>query len=148
MTTAIYTDAARRPGQEVSLLRLYLLRAVYAAIGVLMGAQIWPVAVSHRFWEDPMHGVGVAMLAALTLLSLLGVRYPLKMLPLMIFELAWKAVWTLSVALPAWQAGQLGAPGMMENLYAIGAGVIVCPLIIPWGYAWKHYVTAPSERWR
>lgn len=148
MTAALYADAARPADREVSLLRLYLMRALYAAIGLLMGAQIWPTVLSHKAWDDHMHGVGVAFLAALSLLCLLGIRYPLKMLPLMLFELAWKTTWTLSVGLPLWQAGQLNDPAVLEDLYAIGAGVILCPLIIPWGYVWKHYVTAPGDRWR
>lgn len=148
MTTAIYADAAGRGDREVSIVRLHLLRALYAAIGVLMGLQIWPTVISHRTWDDQMHGVAVAMLGALTLLSLLGVRYPLKMLPLALFEFVWKAIWMLSVALPLWRTGQLNDPALMENLTAIGLGVIVCPLIIPWGYVWRHYVAAPGERWR
>lgn len=150
MTTADMTalGGARRAPGEVSLLRLYLLRALYAAIAFLMGAQIWPVVFSHRAWEDPMHGVAVAMLAGLTALCLLGVRYPLAMLPLALFELVWKTIWTLAVALPLWRAGQLTDPAMLENLTAIGVGVVICPFVIPWGYVWTHYVRAPGERWR
>jgi hypothetical protein len=148
MTTAVLIDTDRRPRAEVSLLRLYLLRALYAAIGFLMGAQIWPVVFSHRAWDDPMHGVGVAMLAALTALCLLGIRYPLQMLPLMLFEFAWKTIWTLAVALPLWRSGQLNDPAMLENLTAIGAGVIICPLVIPWGYVWANYGKRAGDRWR
>src|ERR1051326_4804728 len=101
MTTAVYPDT-HRADHEVSLLRLYLLRTVYAAIALLMGAQMWPIAFSHGPWADHLHGVAVAMLAGLTLLGRRGVRYPMKMLPLMLFEFAWKLTWTLSVALPLW----------------------------------------------
>lgn len=148
MTAAVYTDTVQRPDREVSLIRLYVLRALYAAIAFLMGAQIWPVAFSHQPWADHMHGVGVAMLAGLTLLCLLGIRYPLKMLPLILFEFAWKTVWTFSVAWPLWRAGQLTDPVMIQDAIAVAPAVIVMPLIIPWGYVWKHYIVAPSERWR
>jgi len=25
---------------------------------------------------------------------------------------------------------------------------VIVPLILPWGYLWKKYVTAPGDRWR
>jgi hypothetical protein len=148
MTAALYTAQADHTDREVSVVRLHVMRALYAAIAFLMGAQIWPVVLSHRPWDDHLHGVAVAMLGGLTLLCLLGIRYPLKMLPLILFEFAWKTIWTFSVALPLWQAGQLTDPVMIQDAIAVAPAVIVCPLIIPWGYVWKHYVVAAGERWR
>jgi hypothetical protein len=26
--------------------------------------------------------------------------------------------------------------------------VILMPIVIPWGYVWRHYVKAPGNRWR
>jgi hypothetical protein len=46
-------------------------------------------------------------LAAISLLALLGIRYPLKMLPLLFFEFLWKAVWVLGWGLPPLFAQQL-----------------------------------------
>jgi hypothetical protein len=147
MSTAVYA-ADPRADHEVSLLRLYLLRALYAAIAFLMGAQIWPVILSHPPFEDHMRAAAVALFGGLTVLCLLGIRYPLKMLPLMLFEFAWKTIWTFSVGLPLWRAGQLTHPVMIQDAIAIAPAVIVMPLIIPWPYVWKHYFAAASERWR
>src|SRR5579863_5208171 len=87
---------------DVSALRLYLLRAGYLLIAVGMGLQKVPAFLHHKPWEL-MHGVVNSMLLALVLLSLLGLRYPLKMLPLLFWEVTWKGTWLLAVALPAWQ---------------------------------------------
>src|SRR4249920_2984878 len=96
-----------KSGGEVSLLRFYLLRGTYLLVAVAMGAQIWPLVFHHRHWDDLMHGVTVSMLAAVTALCLLGLRYPLKMLPLLFVETVWKTVWVLAMGLPLWQAGQM-----------------------------------------
>ncbi len=131
---------------EVSLLRLYVLRAVYLIVAVMMGGQIWPLVFEHRNWPDLMHGVAVAMLAAVTALCLLGLRHPLKMLPLLFVEAVWKTVWVLFMGVPLWRAGLLDA-NAQETMTACLMGAIFY-LAIPWGYVWRHYVAAPGDRWR
>jgi len=145
LTNTISTGPSRTT-HETSLLRLYALRGVYLLIAAAMGSQIWPLVFSHRHWNDLMHGVAVSMLAAVTALCLLGLRYPLKMLPLLFVEFAWKTVWVLAMGVPLWQAGQMDA-NAWETMKACLMGVIF-PLVIPWGYVWRHYVKAPSDRWR
>lgn len=133
---------------EVSPLRLNILRATYLLIALAMGLQIWPLILRHPVDVEHMKGVVRAMLGALTLLcALLGLRYPLKMLPLMFFEFAWKSVWVLSFGLPLWSAGRLDAD-TADTLKACLMGVVLCPLVIPWGYVWRHYMAAPGDPWR
>jgi hypothetical protein len=80
------------------------------------------------------------------LLSVLGLRYPLKMLPLLFWEMIWKATWLLSVALPAWQSGKMDAD-ISETTFACLMSVIFL-VIVPWDYVWRNFVTAKNERWR
>jgi hypothetical protein len=131
---------------EVSLIRLYALRALYLIMAIGQGAIQWPLLVHHAAPWSMMSGVAHAMLAALAAVALLGVRYPLKMLPLLFFELAWKALWLGAVALPLWRAGPLDAD-TMETVWACLLGVIV-PFIVPWRYIVANYVWAPADRWR
>jgi hypothetical protein len=134
--------------QQVSTLRLNVLRAAYALIAVGMGSQIWPLILQHRADVARMTGVVWSMLGAITLLSaLLGIRYPLKMLPVLVIELAWKTIWVLSFGLPLWFAGQLDA-ATAETLKECMFGVVLVPLVLPWGYVWTQYVRAPGDRWR
>jgi len=76
---------------EVSLLRLHVLRATYLLLVVGLGATIVPIVVSH---ELTARGVIPSLLGAVWLLALAGLRYPLQMLPLLMFELGWKAAAT------------------------------------------------------
>ncbi|MDP8924344.1 MAG: hypothetical protein M3O34_15915 [Chloroflexota bacterium] len=87
-----------------------------------------------------------SVLGAISLLALLGIRYPLKMLPLLFFELLWKVIWVLMWGLPLWSAQQL-APDSEQTLISALVGVVLVPLAVPWGYVFKQYVKAPGDRW-
>jgi hypothetical protein len=134
--------------QEVSTLRLTALRGTYLLIALGMGLLIWPLILRHSLGVEHMMGVVRSMLGALTLLcALFGLRYPLKMLPLLLFELAWKTIWVLSFGLPLWSAGKLD-PGTAESLRDCLVGAMLVLLVIPWGYVRAHYLAAPADPWR
>ena|SRR2546423_416902 len=141
---AAATVPADPADREVSLVRLYVLRAAYLLLVVGLGAMIVPDVLSHPLIS---RGVIASLLAAVWLLAFIGLKYPLEMLPLLIFELAWKAVWTIAYGLPQWSAGQL-PPTFKEDSFNIGFGVILTPLVIPWGYVYRHYVKRAGARWR
>lgn len=131
---------------EVSPLRLNLLRAVYLVIALGMGIQTWPQIVTGSGNWAHSAGVVKCMFGALTLLCLIGVRYPLKMLPLLFWEMAWKTIWLIVIALPAWQAGAMDAE-LTENVFACGLVVLVYAAI-PWNYVFRNFVSAPGNQWR
>ena len=120
---------------------------MYLLIGLAQGVQTWSAIVHHTTPWEFWHGVGLALLGAFTALCLLGVRYPVRMVPLLIFELVWKTIWMAVVWLPLWLAHRVD-PDTATNAFAIGLGVILVPLVLPWGYVWRNYVTAPGDRWR
>jgi hypothetical protein len=128
---------------EVSLFRLCVLRAMYLVLVVGLGAMIVPVIVSH---ELTSRGVIPSLLGAVWLLAFLGLRYPLAMLPLLMFELAWKLIWLIAYGLPQWSSGQQ-PPTFAEDSFNIGLGVLLL-LVIPWGYVWRRFVKQPGARWR
>ena len=129
---------------EVSLLRLYLLRAAYLLLVVGLGSLIVPEILSHALAS---RGVIPSLLGAVWLLAFLGLRYPLQMLPLLMFEFAWKLIWMVAYGLPQWSAGQ-APPTFGEDFASIGFGVVLMPLVIPWGYVYRRYVKQSGERWR
>ena len=47
-------------------------------------------------------GTVECMLVAMSVLALLGLRYPQRMLPILLFEVAWKLIWLGVVAVPLW----------------------------------------------
>src|ERR1700719_4635692 len=128
---------------EVSLARLYVLRAMYLLL-VIGGAIVFlPQLIGH---EPTARGVIPSMLGGLWVLACFGLRYPLQMLPILLFELAWKTIWLIDYGLPQWRAG-VHTTQFAEEFKAIALWVILIP-IIPWGYVFRHYLKMPGSRWR
>jgi hypothetical protein len=138
------TTAPDTVESEVSLARLYVLRATYLLLVVGLGAMILPPLLSHT----PMaRGVIPSLLGAVWVLAFVGLRYPLQMLPLLMYEFVWKTMWLIDFGFPQWSSGQL-PPTFAEDFQAIAMGGILMPLVIPWGYVYRHYVKQHADRWR
>jgi hypothetical protein len=129
---------------DVSLVRLYLLRATYLLLVIGLGAMIVPQLIDHA---PIARGVIPSLLGGVWLLAFIGLRYPLQMLPLLMFEFAWKTLWLLAFGLPQWSAGQM-PPTFTEDFQSIVFGVILMPIVIPWGYVYRHFIRQPAARWR
>ena len=130
---------------EVSIFRLYLLRAMYVFTVVGLAIEKLP-ALLNPATLSPGDSVILSVLGATALLAVLGIRYPLKMLPLLLFELLWKVIWVLAFGLPHWSAGQL-APDAQAVFINNLVGIVLVPLAIPWGYIFKQYFKAPGDKW-
>jgi hypothetical protein len=122
-----------------------LMRVGYAVMAVGLAARKWPGlpdAASLPVYE----GVVAALLTAMSLLAFLGLRYPVKLLPLLVFESAWKLVWLAVVAIPNVAAGPLSAE--MGTMLSSISLVVVILAVTPWDYVLKAYVRAPGDPWR
>jgi hypothetical protein len=138
--------ASRATIPEVSLIRLYTLRASYLVMAVGLGVTIWPVVLHHTNELAATKGAQFALLAGLGAMAALGLRYPVQMLPVLLFELVWKAIYLIAFALPLWSAHQINA-AVAENIKACLMVVIFIPLI-PWRYVFAHYVLKHGDRWK
>ena len=67
---------------EVSTFRLYLLRAMYAFVAVGLAIFKLAPAILHPENLSPQDSVVVSVLGAFALLAVVGIRYPIQMLPL------------------------------------------------------------------
>jgi len=123
--------------------RLHLLRAVYLLMALGAGYLNWSQIIDPAQSWALMEGVVVTMLAAMSALALLGLRHPLRMLPLMFWEIAWKLIWLARVALPAWQNDAM-TPGIAANIVATGMVVIIIA-VVPWDHVWRVYVKGPAS---
>lgn len=143
---ALDTSHRPAPGADLPAWRLNVMRVGYVLLAFALGAEIWPgILFRHAGWEL-MDGVVQCMLGALSLLSLLGLRHPLKMAPLLLFEVAWKVIWLSVVAYPKWSAGQMDE-GTGSVAFAC-LFVVIFLVVIPWRAVARSLVFSPGERWR
>jgi hypothetical protein len=131
---------------EVSVFRLHTLRAAYFVMAAGLGAFIWPSVIHHTNEFAAAHGVQFALLAGLGATAALGLRYPVQMLPVLLFEMIWKAIYLIAFALPLWSAHQINA-ATAEDIKAVVMVVIFIPLI-PWRYVFMNYILKRGERWK
>lgn len=129
--------------QEVSTLRLYLLRLLYLLNFALLGLDVWPVIFTHAGVWDPVKGAAFSFWAALSALSGLGLRYPRKLLPLILLQLLYKVVWLAAVWPSLWSAGR--TTGLTT---AMAVGAVLDLIVIPWPYVFANYLRQPGDRWR
>jgi hypothetical protein len=108
-----------------------------------LGLSVWPEIVSHQGPWDPVRGAAFCFWAALSALCALGIRYPLKMLPLLLLQLLYKSIWLIVVALPLWSAGRTTE---MTTIFV--SGVVADLIAIPWPYVLTTYVKQCGDRWR
>ena len=128
-----------------SVLRLNLLRLCYLLLAAGLAVQFWPLLLGAITERSTDGAIVAAMLSALSLVSFLGLVAPLRMLPILLWEIAWKGIWLMSVALPKWLAGDVD-PDLQANLFAVS---LVAPFVVifPWRYFLSEIATN-RDQWR
>ncbi|HVR91680.1 MAG TPA: hypothetical protein VHG29_11390 [Novosphingobium sp.] len=97
-------------------MRMYVIRAACLVFFIALGSS----AVPDLIWPDPMaRGMISGILGGLWVMLAIGIRYPLKMMPIFLFEFVWKMIWLLAFGRPQWLAGT-GSPRLSEDLIGIG----------------------------
>ena len=129
----------------LSTYRVNLMRLGYLVMGVGLAVFRWP-SVLEASSLPTMEGAVVSMLTAMSLLAFLGLRYPTTMLPILLFETAWKVLWLAIVAVPHLIASDMDAP--TTELLSSTLWVVIVIAVTPWDYVWRTFISAPAERLR
>ncbi len=135
----------RHAPNDLALWQLNLLRVSYGFMGIGLAITRWPLFFHHGTWELKQ-GTVECMLLALSFLALLGLRYPRKMIPVLIFEVTWKLAWLGVVALPLWLDGTL--TGAAAEQAAAVLFVVIPIAALPWRSVLRQYVLTPGDPWR
>jgi hypothetical protein len=138
-------DDRARGSTQLPLWQLNLLRVGYLVMVLGLAVTKWPLLLEARTWELQA-GTVEYILVALSVLALLGLRYPVRMLPVLLFEVAWKLLWLGVVALPLWWDHELDG----AHLHRVGEilWVAIVIAVVPWRHVLTRYVTSAGDPWR
>jgi hypothetical protein len=131
---------------DVTIVRLYVLRFTYVLLATGLALNIWPDILSPPPNLSHMATVVRAVLGTVGVMAVIGVRYPLKMLPLLFFELIWKTIWVVAFGIPLWRHQQF-TPDTRDTFNVCLVSVVLMIVVIPWGYVFWEYIRAPGDRW-
>jgi hypothetical protein len=136
---------AGRVPSPLAVWQLNLLRVGYLVMGGGLVVVKWPLLFRHEP-RSLAEGTVLCMLVAMSVLALLGIRYPVRMLPVLLFEVAWKLLWLGVVALPLWSQDRLEG----ATLHQAGTvlWVVIIMAVVPWRHVLGQYVLAPGDAWR
>lgn len=137
LTTFFTSNPARHEG--VRPINIWGLRLFYGLMFFMVAPTAWKVLLTHEGPWEPLQAVAWSVWAAYPTMSFLGLFKPLKMLPIMLFMLFYKAIWLGVVAYPLWSTGQLTGSPVEEMAYTF-AGIALPFLLVPWGYVVRTYM--------
>jgi hypothetical protein len=130
--------------QGVRKINIYLLRVLYFLIALAVGKDSWTFLLTKVDSVSPMEAVTWSVWAGFSLVAILGLIHPLKMLPIIFLEIAYKIIWLAFVAYPLWSTDALTG-SQAEGLTLVFLWVLLPIIAVPWGYAIKSFVLRPKN---
>jgi hypothetical protein len=140
MSVATTLPAGLDPELRLSATRLHLMRAGYLLMAAGLAIVKWPLLPeAHAL---PLYeGVTLCLLTALSLLALVGLRHPVTLLPLLVFECVWKLLWFAVVALPR---AATGTWDTATTEMAVSCSLVVLVIAVtPWRYVVRRFLLRP-----
>lgn len=141
---AIVIRGMFRPDRErhagVPRINIYLLRLVFVLMALFLGKDAWTHVLTHQGPWNPDEAVAWCVWASFSVLAVLGIVRPLRMLPLLLLEITYKLLWLVVVAYPLWSTHQLAGSARTEHLTYVFLLVGLPIVAMPWKYAFDHYI--------
>lgn len=119
--------------------RLHLMRGLFFLNFLSLAFDNWSEVLFPEGLNDTLTGVTISFWAAFSLLNLLGVRFPLKFIPILLLQLLYKSAWIVGTYLPARNEKSL-TEDLNSFLWVCIAGVLLNLLIIPWRHVYTEYL--------
>ena len=125
--------------------RLNAMRVGYLVMGGGLAITKWPILLAREPWEL-YYGIELIMLVAMGVLALLGLRYPQRMLPILLFEVGWKVTWLAVVVLPLWLDDNLAGATREQTIKVLWVLIVIA--VVPWRHVLRQYTVVRGDRWR
>lgn len=124
---------------NVPIWRQHIMRVLFLLNFVALAPDNWSMIILPGEQLDTMTGVAVSLYAALSLLCVFGIRFPLKFTPLLLIQLIYKSAWLVGMYLPARSSGVLN-DDLDAWFWVMAPGIVIDILVIPWKYVYLEYL--------
>lgn len=139
----LFTPDHRRY-EGVRPINVWGLRVFYALMAAFVATEAWRTLLAHEGAWEPMTALAYCVWATYPTLAVLGLFHPLRLLPIILFTIGYKALWFVFVAYPLWAADALaGSPAEPITNAFLALPLLI--LVVPWGYVWRTYVRLPPR---
>ena len=129
--------------EGVAPINIYLLRLLFTLVFLFVTYDSWSHIINHKGTWTNTDAAAWCMWGTYSVLSLIGIFRPLKMLPIVLFEIIYKIAWLIIVAYPLWSANALaGSPA--EEMTKAFLWVILPIVAMPWRYLFRTYIFGKS----
>ncbi|MDB5141318.1 MAG: hypothetical protein JWQ66_31 [Mucilaginibacter sp.] len=127
--------------EGVPLINIYLLKLLYTLMFFFLSYTSWTHILHHTGLWDPANSAAWFMWASCALIAVIGIRRPLKMLPIVLFEIIYKTAWLIVIAYPLYQRNEL--TGTPAEVMAHNFMLVILPIVaMPWRYFFRTYIVA------
>jgi hypothetical protein len=97
--------------EGVSRINIYLLRFLFTLMFLFLSYDSWSYILNHKGNWEVTDAAAWCMWGGYSIISFIGIVNPLKMLPIVLFEIIYKTTWLIIVAYPLWIKDKLiGSP--------------------------------------
>ena len=120
-------------------INIYLLRLLCTLMLLFVAYGSWNNILHHSAGWNNTEAAAWCMWGGYSLVSIIGIFRPLKILPIILFEIIYKITWLLIVAYPLWVDGELeGSPAEARANDFIW---VIFPIVaMPWQYFIRSYI--------
>jgi hypothetical protein len=120
-------------------INIYLLRLLFILVFFFVASDAWPHIFNHKGPWEKTNAAAWCMWASYSLISFIGIIRPLKLLPIVLFEIIYKITWLIIVAYPLWVRNELiGSPA--EEMTRAFLWVVLPIIAMPWRYFFRTYI--------
>jgi hypothetical protein len=137
MLNIFKTDYHKYEG--VPPINIYLLRLMFLLMIIFLGKDSWTHIFTFKGSWNLTNAMAWSIWASYSILAILGLIQPLKMLPIVMLEIMYKVIWLGMVACPLWRTSQLTGSPAEQMTYAF-LWVLLPIIAMPWRYFFRHFI--------
>jgi hypothetical protein len=123
----------------VPRLNVYLLRLLFILMFLFVTYDSWSHILTHTGPWDNVNAAAWCMWGSYSIISFIGILWPLKMLPIVLFEIVYKVAWLVIVAYPLWIKNEL-IGSSAEGMTRVFLWVVFPIVAMPWRYFFRTYI--------